>query len=135
VAGVSLFEDELAVRAGWKRLDDHPFPGNLQLRHRYDVVRAILAKTGRLHLAEREEPVNVQWLDAARVLFTYPGPVFYVVNTDRNTVREAREGWSTTFDGDGALLDTSRILDGAGDGLHALFDALKRGPTPSPEQN
>jgi len=129
------FEDVLAKRRGWRRLDDYPFPQNLQIRHRWEILRTIMAKTDRINVCEIEEPMDADWLDAARVQFTYRGPLFYTLDEDRNTVSEGREGWTTLFDGDGAILETSRIGSGGHEGTYVLYDALRCGPTPQPERN
>ena len=88
-------------------LDSYPIPVNFQLRARWEMMRAVLQKTKRIHEAELGEPivVHANW-DRDEFHFDYPPAVLYTFSErGRFAVTETRwgTGWTIWYLRDGRI--------------------------------
>jgi hypothetical protein len=115
------------------RVADQPW--HVQVDHR--VLRSIMAKTGRVHECELEEPEVVAFNeDHARTVFHYRSVTYcltYAVAPRGTFVLEVRGERSTVYDSNGDVLRSELRTERPG-GADPILEALRRGPGPGPPE-
>ncbi len=117
-----------------KPIADYELTVQFQLRGRLGLLRQLLRKTGRLHIAESEEPERARW-DCAhnRVVFYWPG-VTYSYSLEHDTAAELREDWMIEYRPDGSV-DWIRDARAVGPTPWALLLGVEGGRSGEAGQN